>query len=214
MRHDVHVGHPDFGEAFPCECTQRAHDEWLRARYDELFRTTWRSDYHAATLADFRSKPGLVAQVAAALDANRGLYIWSQINGTGKTHLAMAILRDTWGELHGKAFLVAELLADIRRSYDPESGVVPEDVLAEAVNAPLLVLDDFGAENPTTWARETLFRLIFQRAAEHTRKLTIITSNYSLGQLEGRLKEGRVPSRIAGMCDVVEMTGADRRLQR
>lgn len=40
----------------------------------------------------------------------------------------------------------------------------------------------------------------------------IITSNLSLDNLRARFADDRLTSRIAGMCKILEITGADRRL--
>ena len=87
-------------------------------------------------------------------------------------------------------------------------------VLQRAERYALLALDDLGMERPTEWAMETLSRLIDSRTMEGLP--TIITSNYSLGELRDRwggMEGARIVSRIAGSCERVEMTGRDRRMR-
>jgi DNA replication protein DnaC len=50
---------------------------------------------------------------------------------------------------------------------------------------PLLVLDDLGTENATSWAREKLFQIINYRYQE--RLPTVVTTNHTLDELEPRL---------------------------
>ena len=73
----------------------------------------------------------------------------------------------------------------------------------------LLFLDDLGAENATDFVRDTLYLIINRR---YEGKLpVIITSNLDLGELSDSVGD-RIASRIAGMCDMVELEGGDRRL--
>ena len=102
-----------------------------------------------------------------------------------------------------------QLLDSIREGFNGGD----RDALRRAETVPLLALDDLGAERPTDWAIETLTGLIDARTAEGLP--TIVTSNYSLGQLRelwGGMPGARIASRLGGACERIEVTGPDRRL--
>ena len=51
---------------------------------------------------------------------------------------------------------------------------------------PLIVLDDFGTQNATEWAREKLFQILNHR---YTNRLSVvITTNLALEEIEARLR--------------------------
>lgn len=70
----------------------------------------------------------------------------------------------------------------------------------------LVVIDDLGAEKHTEFIKEVTYCIVNQRELDGA--LTVITSNLSLEELEPR-----IASRIAGMCNVLKLTGKDRRLE-
>jgi len=136
--------------------------------------------------------------------------------GTGKTHLAVALLREHLKEceryyLSARFVEVPELLMEMRDTFREKAGRSEMDLLEDYSGCDLLVLDDLGAEKPSEWVTQTLYLLVNRRYTREKR--TIVTSNLSLKQLNERLGD-RIVSRLAGMCRVVELTGKDRRLKR
>ncbi|MGH9874363.1 MAG: ATP-binding protein [Pyrinomonadaceae bacterium] len=98
--------------------------------------------------------------------------------GVGKTHLAIAVLRDLI-EKKGVTCLFYEsgsLLKAIQDSYNPVSQTSEMRVLAPVFQAEVLVLDELGATVPTNWVRDTLYQIINTRY--NNKKLTIFTTNY------------------------------------
>jgi DNA replication protein DnaC len=160
--------------------------------------------------------------------------LFSGTNGTGKTYLAVAVLR----ELHrhygvqGQFWDFHELLREIRRAYDPKSNVTEYEVLSPIVDVEVLLLDDLGAWKMTEWMRDTLFYILNMRYID--RRPTLITTNYpengqqdsELGQLELRDDANakrkaeehlidrigqRTRSRVLEMCGLIRLLGDDRR---
>ncbi len=72
----------------------------------------------------------------------------------------------------------------------------------------LLVIDDLGA-NKTTEAREDALWLVLDERYRWERR-TVLATNFPPGKFTERFGE-RLASRLAEMCDVVPMTGPDRR---
>jgi DNA replication protein DnaC len=98
--------------------------------------------------------------------------------GVGKTHLAIAVLKDLI-EKKGVTCLFYEsgsLLKAIQDSYNPVSQTSEMRVLAPVYQAEVLVLDELGASVPTNWVRDTMYQIINTRY--NNKKLTIFTTNY------------------------------------
>jgi DNA replication protein DnaC len=80
---------------------------------------------------------------------------------------------------------VPDLLDSLRFSYnDPTSTF--EERFEEVRRSQLLVMDDFGTENATSWAQEKLFQILNYRYINNLPLL--ITTNLSLNQIEGRIR--------------------------
>jgi DNA replication protein DnaC len=108
--------------------------------------------------------------------------------------------------LHGLSYLTLfvsfpELLAEIRDTYD-NTEKRESEVMKKYLDANLLVLDDFLSTRPTDWVIDILYYLINHRF-EYLKK-TIITCNMSLEELEKRMGDQRITSRINLMCEIEE----------
>lgn len=106
--------------------------------------------------------------------------------GCGKTHLAAAVANFSVGLGVPTLFLtVPDLLDTLRFSYsDPEATF--EARFEEIRLSSLLILDDFGTQNATSWAREKLFQIVNFR---YINKLPlVVTSNLALEEIEGRIR--------------------------
>lgn len=109
-----------------------------------------------------------------AFPATRGLWISGE-PGTGKTHLAVAVLRSA---IAGKAATgvftgAGELLHAIRHTYQGDAGT-ELSVLDRVTKADVLVLDDIGSDKPTDWATSTLGSIVNDRY--NAERPTIFTS--------------------------------------
>jgi DNA replication protein DnaC len=124
-----------------------------------------------------------VAQLRAWLAGDQWLVLWGPV-GRGKTGLAAGLTRELVGRGQGVLFrTVPDLLDRLRATYD---GAGHEHELMAALFAvDLLVLDDVGAERPTDWAAERLFRLLNHRYDE--RRQTVVTTNLDPSNLAKHL---------------------------
>lgn len=133
----------------------------------------------------------------------KNYYLWGA-SGTGKTHLATAIVRQ-----YPEAWVVKP-----QRIYRACQGKKTEEQFNRAietfVNAPHLVIDDLGVDKKTDFSFSTLYEIIDGRWMEKKTGL-IITSNLSLGGLAARVDDDRITSRINDLCEVIEITGDDHR---
>lgn len=143
-----------------------------------------------------------------ALDG-RGTYLWG-LPGRGKTYAAAAAVRMAVEGGETARLVTAKALLDaVKDGWDGGD----RGALDRAARYRVLALDDLGMERPTEWAMETITGLIDARVSAGLP--TIVTSNYSLGELRDRwggMPGMRIASRLGGACERVEMAGADRRL--
>ena len=181
--------------------------------------------YEGDTFADYAvtaaNRDAVDAAHMMVADEIKGLFLHGE-KGTGKTKLAAIIANERAGV--GKPVLFAsvpDLMADIRRSF--KDGTTSEAVQA-VKNTPFLVLDDLGAEKMTEWVGEQLFCIVNHRYNECLQ--TVVTSNYNPTQIIRRMatvdrggnviddmQGQRIMSRLYGMCERVEIKGADWRMK-
>jgi DNA replication protein DnaC len=153
--------------------------------------------------------------------------------GTGKTHLAVAALRALLEKGHeGVFFDYQNLLDRIRSGYDATSGASDKAAYREALDAPVLLLDDLGAHRVTEWVEDTVTSIITNRCNQ--RKTLIATSNLPDPDITGAMIEytaaggsavhrktlaemigPRARSRLFEMCRVIRMPNVeDYRVKR
>lgn len=148
----------------------------------------------------------------------RGLLLVGAV-GVGKTHLAVAILRELIEryQVTGLFYQFGALLRRIQDSYNPVSQTSELAVLQAVFDADVLVLDELGASKPTDWVRDTMMQIINTRYND--KRLTIFTTNYSDKRTSEKdtaeLLEERIGvalrSRLYEMCRTVEIEGDDYR---
>nr|DAF12915.1 MAG TPA: Replicative helicase [Caudoviricetes sp.] len=180
--------------------------------------------YEGDTFADYTVTDGNRKAVEAArwmLADGSGVFFYGA-KGTGKTKLAAIIANERARAGSPVLFAsVPDLMADIRSSF--RDGTTLEAVQA-VKNTPFLVLDDLGAEKMTEWVGEQLFCIVNHRYNEMLP--TVVTSNYSptriiahMATVDGKgnviddMQGQRIMSRIYGMCERVEIKGADWRMK-
>ena len=174
--------------------------------------------FRSRTFATFRTTPAtqaaltLCKKFCAAVKVNPkvpGLLLTGDC-GTGKTHLAVAVLREVAeAGIPGMFVVVPDLLAKMKASFNLKDGRAGELVEA-AKNAPLLVLDDLGAESAKDWTIELVYVLINHRY-EHMLP-TVITTNYDGTRIDAVFGK-RVSSRLSEMTVPVNIRAEDYRMK-
>jgi DNA replication protein DnaC len=195
--------------------------------------------YEHCTLETFEpGNPSLSAALEKAMAFCRGYphlgpdeglgLLFCGDNGVGKTHLAVAVLRELASAkgARGQFWDFHELIREIKSSYDPETKTTELQVLEPVVETDVLLLDDLGAWKMTDWMNDTLFYILNSRYM--AKRPTIITTNYQDVSREEAMSADalrrreflverigqRLRSRLMEMCLVVRMQGADHRQAR
>ena len=230
-------------KATPCECSAASRAETLLDRtripkrylacdfenfeadlpYDEPDVATWNLSLQKAKVV----VQGFAREYPNGRD--RGLLLMGPC-GVGKTHLAVAALRELIARGHeGLFYDYRELLKEIQASYNPVSQTSEMEVLEPVLKAEVLLLDDLGASKPSPWVLETVGHILNVRYNE--KRATILTTNFldidaatrvtprawreqatprQDDSLTDRMGQ-RVRSRLYEMCASVDMISRDFR---
>jgi DNA replication protein DnaC len=155
-------------------------------------------------------------------------------SGVGKTHLAVAALKELIQRGHAGLFCdYRELLKEIQASYKPASESTEMGILEPIRTVEILVLDDLGASKPSDWVRDIVGIVLNARYNES--RTTLVTTNYldspategetarlPSGKLIAPTREDsleqrigtRMRSRLYEMCRTVELSAPDFRREK
>lgn len=173
------------------------------------------------------------AETDLVMPESGGVYLWGLV-GRGKTHAACALaLRELANGTPMRDAQTGEVMAyrtpvtrfctmvdakdQLRDTFGTRQSA--HDLRSVLFTCDLLILDDVGREDPKPWAQEFLWTIVDARY--RSLKRTIVTSNYSRGELAGRIMAGSdatmanaIVSRLAEMTTPIHMEGPDRRIQQ
>src|SRR2546425_146582 len=142
--------------------------------------------------------------------------------GVGKTHLAVGIIKQLM-RLKSVPCLFRtfpELLKAIQNSYNAVSQASELSLLTPVLETEVLVLDELGAQNPSSWVQDEVSYVLNYRYNDN--KVTILTTNYKDEEERKDKKVGiadtlserigvRMRSRLYEMCKTIKMNGNDFR---
>ena len=151
------------------------------------------------------------SKAATTWDPVRGLYLFGD-TGIGKTHLAVAALREflldpDWNPADVVFDHAVSLIAKIQDTYN--TGSSTQKILDARIGARVWILDDLGSERPSEDVVQRLTLIFTERAM----RPTLVTSNDPPDRLEQRHPElKRVQSRLGpAYFRTVRVKGRDRR---
>lgn len=184
------VGDPNFGRLVPCDCRLAETEEQMRRELEVI------SNMEAFAEKTFESfDSGLHPNARRAFTAVKeyaenpmGWLLLAGPCGTGKTHLAAAAANESIRGRHVKSLfmIVPDLLDYLRETFNPKSEVTYDERFETIRSVPLLVLDDLGTENATSWAREKLYQIVNHRY--NAQLPTVITTNQDMERIDERIR--------------------------
>lgn len=167
ISHRVPVEHPDFGEAFRCQCKSQIDSEERGAllfKYAGLPKSnppkTFDNLHDVSGLEDAK----LVAKTYAENHLQTPILVFRGTYGCGKSHLLEAIGR----RLVERGIVCRyasgpSLLDELRATYDPNTPEKFQQVFDRYDRAAVLLLDDPGSESPSLWTIEKMYLLVNNR---------------------------------------------------
>ena len=143
---NVSVGHPDFGEAFPCRCQvdKLRKDVNVLRRYSNLLGLERISlaNTQPQGLRGGSADPGRFAEAFEAAvrfaDNPSGWLVFTGPSGSGKTHLAVGIANLCIENGQTVYYIMAaDLLDHLRSTHAPDSDVAYDTLFEQVRNVPL-----------------------------------------------------------------------------
>jgi len=205
-------GKPDFSRVVACRCTQQGVDQERQTRLQQysnlglLTRLTFDN-----LLSQGRSgNPESQEQFRRACEAAKvfavepkGWFILSGPSSCGKTHLAAAIANERLSHGYPVFYITTpDLLDHLRAAFSPNSEMPYDEFFDQVRNAPLLILDDLGAQTGTPWAKEKLDQLLTHRF--NSELPTVIVTIIPVEQLDERLHTRLTDPRLCQVCALEE----------
>jgi DNA replication protein DnaC len=179
----------------------------LRARIAKKYRDLG-FDRPPVSLMD-RRVVGIARDYVAHLDerlaAGEGLWLTGG-TGNGKTSLATLVSKHAIEAGRTVAiYSLPRLLAEIRDTFDNDSGLSMLQLHDALTRVDLLQIDDVGAEQSTPWVLEQLYSIVNARYEEE--RAVMITTNLDPDALREQVGE-RTVSRLEEMCRIVMIPDA------
>lgn len=146
----------------------------------------------------------------------KGLYLHGSF-GSGKTYLIASLLNELRIKKDATCEIVyfPELLRNMKEDFSQV-----EEKLKYLQNIDILLIDDIGAENVTSWGRDEILGTILQYRMNN-KLTTFFTSNLNINELEihlaitkdseDKVKSRRIIERIKQLTDDLELISINRR---
>jgi DNA replication protein DnaC len=177
--------HANLTGASPCDC--RAHGRAARLEEGSQIPVLYRKASFDNFIVPGNENPTARRELTTVLlavkqfvrdfpnDKRPGLLLIGE-TGCGKTHLAVAALREIMAKgFEGLFCNYQTLLNDIKAGYDPASNSSSREAYHTALDTEVLLLDDLGAHRITDWVEDTINSIVTYRC--DNRKALIATTN-------------------------------------
>ncbi|MBS9335043.1 primosomal protein DnaI [Fructobacillus sp. M1-13] len=177
----------------------------------------------AAVVATFSALVNKENQRGTNDDFVPGVYLSGDF-GIGKTYLMGALANAL--AYNGIGVMMVHwstMIERLKGSFGSNGDQSLLDMIDEAKKAPVLILDDLGADTLSSWSRDSVLAVILEYRMQHE-LTTCFTSNFDLDSLEKYLaqtrdgqepgKAARLMQRVLFLSKPVAMAGKNRRLDR
>ena len=193
------------GVARACHCRieRELRERMAAARVPERYRDCSFKNYISPMGEQKKDLKNLVDIAQQMVQSpGLGLYLHGE-HGTGKTHLAIGVLRELIR--HGREgvyYNVVDMLDQMRDSMRADAGPGGQQLLGFHMQWDIVLLDDLGVQRASPWVVERLHAII--NARYETGRTLIITSNKKLEEATANLNRA-ITSRLREMCIPYEM---------
>lgn len=213
----------DEQKAIVCECKTKKHiiELYNKAKIPPLF-TGAKIDSFDINIYDKEEDCKKAAQAKKIamhfvseyekfVENNKGLYLYSDTKGGGKSRLAISILIALIKVKGIEGIYASEydILNSIKATFD--SNVSTQSVINRYSTVPFLVIDDFGMEKQTEFVQQTYTKIIDNRMVN--KRLTVFTSNLTIDEVYKIYSNNRLPSRLNAVSLFVPMPEEDIRVK-
>ena len=197
-----------------------------RYKMDELFNLSMLTDFHKSDIAlrvdadkgdleSFTYLKSIENSIEKFVSIGDNLYIHSPVCGNGKTSWAVKLLKAYLNKIWYKTDLVCKglfihvprFLLEIKDNISRKSDYV-QYIKDNAIDADLVVFDEVGTKNLTSFEHEHILNIINTRMEYG--KANIFTSNLTNSEMLDKLGP-RLYSRIVNNSQNVPLVGADKR---
>lgn len=200
----LYVGDDGNEYAKECDCglneRERQRNKLAFANVPLVYRETrlkdFRLKYNESNKRLFKSIAESVkwwlAHIDTMLEQSKGLYLWSETKGSGKTMMLSALSNELMEQGKQVKFATSmQILNEIKASWDNDNDMTESRLLRDLENVEILVIDDFGTERTKEWIEDRFYQIINTRYIE--KKLTLYSANYDIKNLP---YDDRIGSRI------------------
>ncbi len=166
--------------------------------------------YEGEDLVRFRKARALAEDFINNFDTDyQNLFIYGTV-GTGKSFLSICIADELLKRGHSVIYFSSiglfELISENTFDYRNKQNL--RSIYDDLFECELLIIDDLGTEMTNAFVASELFSCLNER--EGRKKSTIITTNYSLEQLQNTYSD-RIFSRVTSNFKLLKLSGPDIR---
>ncbi len=177
------------------------------------FRKMSDSYYEGEDLVRFKNARKVAEEFINNFDSDyQNLFIYGTV-GTGKSFLSICIADELLKKGHSVIYFSAIGLFKLisENAFDYRNKQNLRAVYEDLFECDLLVIDDLGTEITNNFVASELFSCLNER--DGRKKSTIITTNYSLEQLQNTYSE-RIFSRVTSNFKLLKLSGPDIRIKK
>lgn len=150
----------------------------------------------------------MIVKIGKREDEKLGLFIHGE-SGTGKTYAVYALCKFLENKCSFKIENWIDLLNSVKKAIAENGTSDMQEMDKRRRFDGIYFIDDIGTENVTPYVIDMMYQLVNYRYNEMLP--IVITTNLTKAGFAERYGD-RIMSRLFEMCDVVELTGKDRRL--